>query len=306
MATVGHRIEYAAALLGRSIARSFTPRGAERVGVALGSMAHGIMKGRREIAFDNLKHALGDSYTDTELSEIVREVFRNIGRMMLEYARFGKTRPKDLLRMIEPHGQEALEKALAEGRGAVMAIPHFGNWEMLGAWPAAAGYPTDLLVATQHNPLVDRMITEFRTCMGAGVIRTDTGVRGVFKSLKANRVVPIACDQHSPSGNIITDFFGRPAATARGPALFALRCDCPIIPMVLRRECHDHHVIMAAEPLYPPRSGDEEADIRYLTETYTRFFEDCITTYPDQWLWTHRRWKLPEESAQQTGTGGVE
>ncbi|MBI5265795.1 MAG: lipid A biosynthesis acyltransferase, partial [candidate division Zixibacteria bacterium] len=62
--------------------------------------------------------------------------------------------------------------------------------------------------------------------------------------------------------------------------------------MLLRRERYDRHVVMAGPAIYPPNSGDEEKDIVFMTEAYTRFFEECIRKYPDQWLWTHRRWKL--------------
>jgi KDO2-lipid IV(A) lauroyltransferase len=61
---------------------------------------------------------------------------------------------------------------------------------------------------------------------------------------------------------------------------------------VLRRERYDRHVVLAGPAIYPPNSGDEEKDIALMTRAYTGFFEESIRKYPDQWLWTHRRWKL--------------
>jgi KDO2-lipid IV(A) lauroyltransferase len=49
---------------------------------------------------------------------------------------------------------------------------------------------------------------------------------------------------------------------------------------------------MLGEPIHPPETGDTERDVRTVTQAYTSFFEACIRRYPDQWLWTHRRWKI--------------
>jgi len=295
MASIKHHIEYLAAFFGRGIARSLSPRLADCLGASLGSLAHGLMKSRRQLAFDNLKQGLGDSLTDEQITEIVRNVFRNIGRMFIEFARFGKTRPEDVNRIVVGEGAEGFRQALEEGNGGFLATAHFGNWELLGAWVAAQGFPVDLLVATQHNPLIDSMINGFRTSMGVGIVRLATSSRGVFKTLRANRIAATAPDQHAPADTVIMDFFGRPASIARGPALFAIRCNCPVIPVLLRRERYDRHVLIAGELIYPPNSGDEEADVRTMTTRYVRFIEENIRRYPDQWLWTHNRWKLSKK-----------
>jgi KDO2-lipid IV(A) lauroyltransferase len=234
---------------------------------------------------------MGDSLSDEQIEATAKEVFRNIGRMLFEFARLGKTRPEDINLIVHGEGRELFQKAVDEGRGGFLATAHFGNWELLGAWAAAQGFPVDLLVATQHNPLIDRMINRFRTSMGVGIVELATGSRGVFKTLRANRIAATAPDQHAPAGTVIMDFFGRPASIAKGPALFALRCDCPVIPILMRRERYDRHVLIPGELIYPPKSGDEEADIREMTGRYVRFIEENIRKYPDQWLWTHNRWK---------------
>jgi KDO2-lipid IV(A) lauroyltransferase len=85
---------------------------------------------------------------------------------------------------------------------------------------------------------------------------------------------------------------GKDALQARGPALFSIRTGAPICPMLLRRESFDRHVIITGNPIYPVNSGDEERDIMTMTEAYVRFYEEHIRQYPEQWMWTHRRWKL--------------
>ena len=136
------------------------------------------------------------------------------------------------------------------------------------------------------------MVNRIRERLGAGVIVVPEQAKAVFRSLKANRFVTILADQHAPASRVIIDFFGRPASVATGPALFAIRCDCPILPHVLIRENYDRHRVLKGPAIYPPHSGDREADISSMTMAYTGFLEETIRQHPDQWLWTHRRWKV--------------
>jgi KDO2-lipid IV(A) lauroyltransferase len=292
MARLSHYLEYLAAGAGTGLARLMSARTADAFGAALGSAAHAILASRRHIAFDNLKLALGDSLTDDEIKAVTRRVFRNIGRTVVEFARFRRIRPDGVRKIVVGTGEHHFERVLKEGKGAVLVTGHFGNWELLGSWVSTLGYPVDLLVGTQHNVKVDRMLIGFRQEMGVGIIPLKTALKGVFKALRAGRMVALVADQHDPTGGLVIDFFGRKAATPRGPAAFAVRAGCPILTAVLRRERYDRHVVLFGEPIYPPHSGDDEADIRDMTLAYTRFFEDSIRRYPDQWMWTHRRWKL--------------
>ena len=280
------------------MARSLTPRMANALGAHLGAIAYRLMPSRRRIAIDNLKHGMGDTLSDDQIERVAREVFRNTGRTLFEFARFSKCRLEGIRRVVVGAGLESMQKAHSDGRGAIVATAHFGNWEILGPWVAAQGFPVDILVAAQHNPRINRMITDFRKVMGVGIIELTSGVRGVFRALRANRFVAIGCDQHSPAGTVVLDFFGRPAAVARGPALFAARCSCPIIPMLLRRERHDRHAVIAGDLIYPLKSGNDERDILSMTRTVIGFFEENIRRYPDQWLWTHRRWKPQSGDSQ--------
>jgi KDO2-lipid IV(A) lauroyltransferase len=296
MAKLSHSIEYLLALSGVKLVQCMSPRMADVFGAGLGMLVYRLVPSRRRIAYDNLSKALGDSLSEHELRDIVKKVFQNIGRTLVEFARFGKIKQEGAQRLIVGSGKEYFEKALREGRGAIMVTAHFGNWELLGSWIAAVGFPVDFLVGTQHNRKVDDMFNEFRRQMGVNIIPLKTSIRKIFKSLKANRVAAMVADQHAHSGRLVIDFFGRKAATPKGPAAFAVRAQCPLIPMLMRRERYDRHVIEVGRPIYPPNTGDEEKDIKTMTIAYTRFFEEGIRRYPDQWMWTHRRWKLKTDT----------
>jgi len=292
MARLSYDIEYYFALLGVRLAHFLPSRVADTFGAAIGSLAYALITSRRRIAYDNLKKAMGRALSEQEIRSIVRRVFKNIGRTFVEFARFGKIKLEGTRKITVSDGLEYLQKVHDEGKGALIVTAHFGNWELLGSWVAACGYPMDFLVGSQHNQRVDNLLNDFRREMGVGIIPLKTSIRGVFKCLRANRFAGLVSDQHAPSGGVTVDFFGRKAATPKGPAAIALKAGCPLIPILLRRERHDRHVVMTGEPIYPPHSGDDDKDIETMTIAYTKFFEDGIRKYPDQWMWTHRRWKL--------------
>ncbi len=299
MASLSDRLEYLLARAGMALACSLSERQAAKFGACLGRIAHRVLGSRRRLAQDNMRRALANSLTEDQVRENVRKVFINLGCTMIELARYRKVGTDGLKVLVDDTGLEPVREALRGGRGVIVATAHFGNWEMLAAAMAVHGLPIDALALTQQNRLVNDLVQNLRRDMGIRILETPLNARQVFRSLQDNRIVYMAADQHAPAETLVLDFFGRPAAVVRGPALFAVRCKCPIIPMLLRRDESGRLVKVIGDTLYPPASGDEDADVRAMTFHYLTFLEKQIRKWPDQWMWTHNRWKLkPAESNQ--------
>lgn len=291
MAGLRHNLEYFGARFVIFWAQLLSPRSADRFGAMLGTLVYHLLSSRRKVAFDNIKSTIGQDFTDIETNQLVKKVFQNIGRTIIEIARFEKLGIEGAKKILVGARPETFKKAHDGGKGCIGITAHFGNWEMLGSYIVILGYPMHVFAATLHNLKVNEIITRFRKALGLEVIPIEINLKSVFKVLKNNGFVAMAVDQHAPAG-IKIDFLGKPAMAPRGPALFAIRAGCPICPYLLKRENFDRHVMIAGDLIFPPQSGDEEADIRTMTETYLKFFEEGIRKFPDQWMWTHRRWKL--------------
>lgn len=286
-------LEYLLARLGVMLVNSMSHRTAYRFSGWLGRRLYRLMKKRREIARDNLKQALGHKLSDEQIEKIVIGVFENLTRTFLEFPRFKKLGYEGIKKFITPAGKEYLDRANQEGRGAIILTAHFGNWEMLGGYLTQYGYKATAMVKVQHNEKVDKLINGFRKVFNIEIIYIGkTNLREVIRALKSNHFVFNLPDQHDPSESMILDFFGRKTTVARGPALFSLKTNCPIIPLLLRRDDYNRFVIMPGEPIYPNPSGDLERDVIEITRKYMKFLEDSIEKYPEQWMWTHRRWKI--------------
>lgn len=294
MASVSDILEYLGLRLVWLIANLLSARTADRFGAMMGRIVFSVYGSRREITKQNLKMALGDEYDHDRITAISKGVFENIGRTLIETCRLKKLGREGVINLIEADSGRIFEKIGADGKGALTLTAHFGNWELMGAWLATVGPQTSFLVATQHNSLVDKILEDSRASFGVDIIHTDSSLKDVFRNLRNGGFLVILADQHAPGESYVREFFGRPASIARGPALFSIRTGCPIVPLVLLRERYDRHVVLTAEHIYPPNSGDEEADVEYIMNRYTKFLETVIREHPEQWLWTHRRWKVDQ------------
>jgi KDO2-lipid IV(A) lauroyltransferase len=290
---ISHGCEYAAFWCLTKLTQLLPGRVADWIAAILGRLGYIILTSRRRIAMENLKRAFGDEKSDAQLRSITKEVFVNIVRSMIEFACFPLLTKERILRLVPEHtGLEHFEEALKGGKGCIFVAGHFGHWELIGAWVAAGEYPIDYLVGQQHNPYVDNAFNSYRRSLGVGIIPVGVTARHVIKSLKENRIVALLSDQHSASGGAVVTFFGRPASTPKGPAAFAVKTGCPIVFGALIREGYKRHRGVIEPPIYPPDSGDRGKDIVNMTQAYTAKLEAVVRKHPEQWMWTHRRWKL--------------
>ncbi len=215
-----------------------------------------------------------------------------MGREAVATFRLGGMDASEIRNRTEVVGFEVVEEAASRGDGLIVVTGHFGNWEMGGASIAARGIPMDVIAQRQRNPLFDADLTANRSRLGMRVIERGQAPKGILRALRAGRAAGIVVDQNVRRGGVFVDFFGRPASTARGTALFSLRTGAPLFVGVARRL-----------PGFPQRyrctfqsvefepTGDMERDVLLLTEAHTRYLEGQVREFPEQYFWQHRRWK---------------
>jgi KDO2-lipid IV(A) lauroyltransferase len=98
-------------------------------------------------------------------------------------------------------------------------------------------------------------------------------------------------DQSASRESLFIDFFGRPAATHRGPALFALKTGAPMVMGLLLRQSDGRYAAEFEEIPHDDLHGASERNVAELTRRHTAVLERYIRLYPDHWLWMHKRWK---------------
>lgn len=284
-----HRLEFAALWMIKSVANALPAGGSQVAGAAVGRLIGRLWRFRRGVAQRNIEQAFPD-FTPSQTARVVNGTFANIGRTTFEILRFDRAASRAVLDRVDTNGTAPLELAVREGQGVLLLSAHFGNWEVYGAWVRALGYPVDVVVKPMRNPLSDRLYNARRAVHDVGIIPTQIGTSGIVRAIKKRRFVAMLVDQYAGREGVEVEFFGRPASTPRGPAVLALKYGCSVLIGVLVRKPDGRFLALNDGPLEIERTGDDKRDVKTLTQKITSRLEEYIRAYPDQWLWTHRRW----------------
>lgn len=296
--TLSHRLEYAAARAVQALICALPAGAARELGAGLGTLAYALGI-RRGVVRAHLSRIFGGERSEAELSRIARESYRNFGRTTFEYARFPRLTPEAIEETVSLEGEEHLDRALSEERGAILVAGHFGNWE-LAATLATMGYPLTFLVGEQHNTLVDGLMNRLRARFGVELVPLTGSLMGVLRALRRNRIVAMLSDQDAGRSGIFVDFLGLPASTPYGPGRIAARTGAPLVPGNAVRRARGRHSLVICPPVEPPPEGaSPEEAARHYTQAYTTALEGFVRRHPEQYFWMHRRWKTrPPEGTE--------
>jgi Kdo2-lipid IVA lauroyltransferase/acyltransferase len=238
----------------------------------------------------NMEIALPD-LSLSERRRLMRGAFGNLGRLLGVFSHFEDD--ESIKALIVDEGLEHLKKAQAEGRGVVLFTGHVGAWELSSFALSLFGHPLSFLVRRIDNSKIEAMAERTRTRLGNRTIDKRSAAREMLKILRDGRTLGILVDLNAlDREGIFVDFFGVPASTTFLVAKLALRTGAQVLPVFAPWDKERKKFLLEiGAPLAIERSGNEEEDVRLLTEQYTRVVEDYVRRYPDQWLWIHRRWK---------------
>lgn len=255
-------------------------------GVAACAYALGI---RRRVTLDNLAHAFPDRSVE-ERRVLARAAYANMARVVVDALRTLGASRAQLLAEVEVDDFGPVERALAAGKGLVVATAHLGSWEMFGA-AMAQRVPLHAVVRPLRGGLNARLV-EARERAGLRLIPARGALTGMVAALRKNEVVAMLLDQAIGGKHaLFVPFFGRPAATSPALSMAALRTGAPTLVVVALRE-NGRLRFRVEGPFAVTDTGDRRRDLRDHTARVTAALERIIREAPEQWLWLHRRWKL--------------
>jgi Kdo2-lipid IVA lauroyltransferase/acyltransferase len=265
---------------------------AVRLGAAAGSIAMALDVRNRPIAMINLDLAFPEKDL-TERRAILRDAYRNFGRMAAEWVHFFDLNPGNIERHVTYEGRAHWDEAirLSAGRGILVLTGHFGNFELLSVGHALHGNPIAIVQRPNRNPIIDRAVAARRLRHGNLTISRKGAGREVLRLLRQKWMVAVPLDLDVRHG-IFVDFFSRKASTSDALARLAIATRAPVLPAFMVREgTSTRHRITILPPIEAVRSADrDEALLRY-TQQFTSNIESMVRRYPDHWNWIHRRWK---------------
>ena len=288
--TLEDRLEYLGVILFLKGARLLSTVLALRLGSALGRLAFDIFRFRRTVTLNNLRTHLADSDLRGSRVEVGRRSYANFGMAIAEFVRLPLVGPAYIEKHIRLEGLDNLDRAMREGKGAILVTGHFGSWELMGCVLAHLGYPVTFVVGIQRNPLVQNLMNDLRHQAGIEIIEL-TSTQKIVRALKAGRFIAMLCDQDAGRTGVLVRFLGDRASTAQGAARLAIITGAPVIPGFIIRQKHSKHVIVIGGQVAAPDAEDRTDAVGAITQAYTDRIESYVRRYPDHWLWAHRRWK---------------
>lgn len=204
--------------------------------------------------------------------------------------------PDYFRKVVAIDGHNHWRSALAAGKGVICVSGHIGSWELLG--PSIVyhgGVRVDAMVRGLRDPRMNALLKEMRGSHGVHIYETTDAGLGYLRTLTDNGVVLLLVDLNARDlRSIEADFLSRPAMVLSGYAYLARTSGAAILPHVITRHQDDprRHTLRYYEPIFADSDLPEEADVRRIIEQVTRFFEEKIFLYPEQWTWMHDRWRL--------------
>ncbi len=287
-----HKFEYALASTILAILK-WLPRPLSRRAAMCAMLLLYLLVGRyRRVAYRNLQLAM-PQLSAAERRRIVRGVYRNLGRMLAEFARFSRYTRENVAEVIAYDGLENYREAARRGGGVLYLTGHLGAWELGAFAHSVYGHPLRVVIRALDNPRLNELVNARRTLAGNRILEKRDFLRGILEALKNNEAVGILMDQNSSlEEGVFVDFFGVKASTTAGFAKIALRTGAAVVPAFAFWEPAERRYRLRFDPpLELVRTGDAERDVVANTQLFTRVLEEHIRRRPDQWLWIHRRWK---------------
>ena len=255
------------------------------LGNLAGLAAYRFAADRRRIAYINL-NACFPHMQQREIESIVRRHFQCITRAALEEGIRWWSRRERLLRLVRLEGLEHWRAV--QGHPMILFAPHFVGLDM-GGIRINAEYPLMTIYSTQKDARADAIVLRRRNRFGTGVLYSrQEGLRPILKALRKVPLYYLPDQDFGPRDAIFVPFFGIPAATITGLARIARLTGAKVVPCVTRQLPGGAGYVTR---FYPPWDNYPTADRTADTRRMNEFLEARIVEMPEQYFWTHKRFK---------------
>jgi len=254
----------------------------EIIGKKIGPFFRSNSKIHKNLEISNI----GNSHHEREV--VINNMWGNYGRIFAEYMFIRKFRQNGLSKNIEIIGQNFLEEIKKNKEPVVFISGHFNNFELMAMHIEKSEIDLAAIYRPLNNiflnPIMERIRKNFicKKQIKKGI----SGTKEILKYFKAGTSVALMVDQRVSEG-ISCNFFNRKAFTTTIPAQFVKKFNCKIVPIYIERVQKYQFRLEILKPL----EFSSNTNIEMITTEINNSIEVMIKKNPDQWIWTHDRWK---------------
>ena len=261
-----------------------------------------VVRYRHRVVLENLRNSFPEK-AEAEIRLISRHFYRHFSQVIVEILKLAAITPAELRRRVQFTNPELITRHFAHHRLVLSLGSHRGNWEWILSGAAlefpgrAAGVYKPL-----NNKFFEYFVRQLRTRLGAEAVPMLATLRYLLRHRGEGRTLSLLTDQAAGPEDrpYWTDFLHQDAGFYTSAERLAAQLDCAVLYVGIRRVRRGHYAITFTE--LPDGQAAAAATIagteaaRYpITEAFIRQLEADIRASPEQYLWTHRRWKHKRE-----------
>ena len=241
----------------------------------------------KKIIHSNIKKAF-PNFNDKEIDRITSLMWNNYGRIFAEYVfikdfRFGKLKKK-----IHIDGQNILEEIKKSNKQVIFISGHLSNFELMAMHLDKTGINLSAIYRPLNNIFLNKIMENIREkyiCKNQ-IKKGIGGLKKLINLMKKNYSTALMIDQRVSEGTM-SSFFGHKALTTTIPAQLVKKFKIPIVPVYIERINGTEYKIIINQPI----NFDDNFTIQNITDELNKILEKMILKKPDQWIWSHNRWK---------------
>jgi Kdo2-lipid IVA lauroyltransferase/acyltransferase len=241
----------------------------------------------KKLIHSNIKKAFPEINL-IELKKITKLMWNNYGRIFAEYMFIKDFRSNKLSLNIKVEGQEILEQIKKSNKPVVFISGHFSNFELMAMHIEKTGINLSVIYRPLNNIFLNKIMEKIRKnyiCKHQ-IKKGIGGLKRLIKLRKNNYSTALMIDQRVSEG-IKTHFFKQKASTTTIPAQLVKKFNMPVVPIYIERIDNINFKITVNKPLIFPN----EETIIGITNKLNHILEKMIINKPEQWIWSHNRWK---------------
>ena len=241
----------------------------------------------KELISSNIKKAI-PNINSKDLKKISRLMWNNYGRIFAEYVFIKSFRSGKLNSRISVEGQDILDKIKKNNQQVVFISGHFSNFELMAMHLEKTGIKLSAIYRPLNNIFLNIIMENIRKkyiCKNQ-IKKGIGGIKKIIQLKKQNYSTALMIDQRVSEG-IKSNFFNSPALTTTIPAQLVKKFKIPVVPIFIERVNNLNFKITIRKPV----NFTDTDSIEKITDDLNKILETMILHKPEQWIWSHNRWK---------------
>ena len=241
----------------------------------------------KQIIQKNISLAFPDTNEEFK-KKIIDNMWKSYGKILAEYTFIKYFRQNESKNFLEIKGKEILDEIKNSKKPVIFISGHFDNFELMAMYIEKSGIDLAAIYRPLNNIFLNPLMENIRKkyICKKQIKKGITGTKEILKCFKSGTSIALMIDQRVSQG-IKSLFFKKQAFTTTIPAQFVKKFNCKIVPIYIERNKDDNFILEIVNPV----NFDNNQSIEDITLKLNQLMEKMIIRNPQQWIWSHNRWK---------------